>query len=397
MMKVLSQDVDFENTKGVFGKGKNGRIMTIYHGDNIDVMKKLIEDGYAESFDMIYLDGPFNSGRIFSMPIQGTSVELVNPWHELKSIQHYEKPELYLADYKKRIEHARELLSNSGVLVLQISQKEGHYLKVLLDSVFGRKHFISEVIWKVVNKPYAYRNQYGLSHESLYFYGKTENYTKKDQLLYPSIWDDVGFYEALGDEDTFYPSQKPEKLMCRILETTTNTGSLIGDFYCGSGSMTFTAESMGRRWIASDTSVHSVEVTRRRLTSIGVQPIVLNTTNEKVSDLERSWMVPLINESGINESQTVQIPLPTPVVLNEKIVLNHPDWRTWALYNVPHVTMVDGEYVFNWKLVQERVGALLSLPKEIYIQESFNESSGIHIKDIFGFYYHIGKSASLVR
>jgi hypothetical protein len=95
--------------------------MTIYHGDNIDIMKKLIDEGFAESFDMIYFDGPFNSGRIFSMPIPGTSVELVNPWHELKSMQHYEKPELYLDDYKKRIELARELLSDSGVLVLQIS------------------------------------------------------------------------------------------------------------------------------------------------------------------------------------------------------------------------------------------------------------------------------------
>ncbi|WP_171686752.1 hypothetical protein [Paenibacillus planticolens] len=99
-------------------------------------MKKLIHSGYAGSFDMIYLDGPFNSGRIFTMQVQGTDVELANPWQELKSIHFYEKPELYLADYKARIELARKLLSDRGVLVLQISQKEGHYLKVLLDTFF---------------------------------------------------------------------------------------------------------------------------------------------------------------------------------------------------------------------------------------------------------------------
>jgi hypothetical protein len=79
------------------------------------------------------------------------------------------------------------------------------------------------MIWKIIDKPYAYRSKYGLSHESIFFYGKTENYMKQDHLLYPSIWDDVGFYEALGDEDTFYPSQKPQKLMRRILEMTTQT------------------------------------------------------------------------------------------------------------------------------------------------------------------------------
>jgi DNA modification methylase len=370
--------------------------MTIYHGDNIDIMKKLIDEGFAESFDMIYFDGPFNSGRIFSMPIPGTSVELVNPWHELKSMQHYEKPELYLDDYKKRIELARELLSDSGVLVLQISQKEGHYLKVLLDSVFGRKNFICEMIWKIIDKPYAYRSQYGLSHESIFFYGKTENYTKQDCLLYPSIWDDVGFYEALGDEDTFYPSQKPQKLMRRILEMTTQTGSLVGDFYCGSGSMAFTAESMGRSWIASDTSVHAVEVTRCRLSTIGAQPIVLNT-NETESDGERYWMVPLINENGFHDSQTVQIPLPTLVVNNEDFMLDHVDWRTWALYNVPHVKMLNGVHVFDWNIVQEQVDALLSLPKEMYVQEYHHETNRIRIKDIFGFCYQFKKSASLAR
>ncbi len=367
--------------------------MNIYHGDNIDIMKKLIVEGYAGSFDMIYLDGPFNSGRIFTMPIRGTSIELVNPWDELKSIQLYEKPELYLADYKKRINLSRELLSDSGVLVLQISQKEGHYLKVLLDSVFGRDHFICEVIWKNTDKPFSYRSQYGLSHESLFFYGKTDNYIKYDQLLLPSIWDDVGFYDDLGEEDTLYPSQKPQKLMRRILEVSTKQGSLIGDFYCGSGSMPLTAESMGRRWIASDTSVHAVEVTKSRLSAIGVQPHVFST---KESEGERFWVVPLINEIGIHESQTVKIPLPTLAVHRETFVLEHEDWRIWALYNVSHVTMLNGKHIYDWNIVQERVHELLSLPKENYIKDSIRENDMIQIQDIFGLIYHFKNESILI-
>ncbi|NQX64571.1 site-specific DNA-methyltransferase [Paenibacillus alba] len=368
--------------------------MNLYHGDNFDIMKKLIDEGYAGSFDMIYLDGPFNSGRIFTRKIRGTNVELVDPWHELKSIQLYDRPELYLDDYHKRIELARELLSTSGVLVLQISQKEGHYLKVLLDAIFGREHFLCEVIWKMAEKPYPLRDQFGLSHESLFFYAKTDNYMKHNRLLFPSIWDDVGFYEELGEEDTFYPSQKPQKLMRRILEATTKRGDLIGDFYCGSGSMPFMAQAMGRRWIASDTSWQAVEVTKERLYGIGVRPHIFRIKGNLPADMEGCWEVPYINEDGIHESQKVRIPLPTLVFQDNRFVLEHEDWRTWCLYNVLHVTLREGKHMFEWDRIQERIDELLSLPKETYMLESHRGKDGdIRINDIFGcdYYYHNSK------
>ncbi|MBP1967879.1 adenine specific DNA methylase Mod [Paenibacillus aceris] len=83
---------------------------------------------------------------------------------------------------------ARELLSDRGVLVLQISQKEGHYLKVLLDTAFHRDHFICEVIWKITENPYLYHSQFGLSHESLFFYRRTALFMKNDEQIIPSIW-----------------------------------------------------------------------------------------------------------------------------------------------------------------------------------------------------------------
>lgn len=362
--------------------------MTIYHGDNLDVMTELINNGYAGSFDMIYLDGPFNSGRIFTMQVQGTNVELINPWQELKSIQFYERQELYLADYKLRLELARELLSDRGVLVLQISQKEGHYLKVLLDTVFHRDHFICEVIWKITENPYSYQSQFGLSHESLFFYGRTAHFMKNDEQLFPSIWDDVGFYDVLGQEDTLYPSQKPQKLMRRILEATTREGDLIGDFYCGSGSMPVAAELLGRRWVASDCNVHAVELTKLRLSAFGVQSPVIEMNQETGSDGNSFWQVPLINEKGIHAARTVKIPFPTLALHHGIFVLEHVDWRIWALYNVPHVTMHNGRHVFEWDRIQERVDELLLLPKESFILESFRDSSGTRVRDIFGRSYH---------
>ncbi|NOV03941.1 hypothetical protein GC097_28505 [Paenibacillus sp. LMG 31457] len=211
---------------------------------------------------------------------------------------------------------------------------------------------------------------------------------KKDGLLIPSIWDDVGFYDEFGQEDALYPSQKPQKLMRRILEATTSERDLIGDFYCGSGSMAVAAELMGRRWVASDCNVHAVELTKRRLATLGFQSPIIKTNQQIRLDCNSMWAVPLINENGIQAARTIKIPFPTLAVRHGTFVLEHVDWRLWALYNVPHVTMHNGRHAFEWERIQERVDALLSLPKESFIQESLYESSGTHVRDIFGRSHH---------
>ncbi|NHW37535.1 site-specific DNA-methyltransferase [Paenibacillus aceris] len=176
--------------------------------------------------------------------------------------------------------------------------------------------------------------------------------------------------------------------MRRILEATTREGDLIGDFYCGSGSMLVAAELLGRRWVASDCNVHAVELTKLRLSAFGVQSPVIEMNQETRSDGNSFWLVPLINENDIHAARTVKIPLPTLALHRGTFVLEHVNWRVWALYNVPYVTLNNGRHVFEWKKIQERVDELLSLPKERFIQESFHESSGIRVRDIFGRSYH---------
>src|SRR5687767_14880974 len=108
----------------------------LFYGNNLFVMKALINKGYTEKFDMIYFDGPFNSGWIFSVYNKELNEHLIDPWNEARTIKHFYNPDLYRSSYRERMEVARELLSEKGILVFQTSQKEGHYLKIILDDVF---------------------------------------------------------------------------------------------------------------------------------------------------------------------------------------------------------------------------------------------------------------------
>jgi adenine specific DNA methylase Mod len=402
-------------------------------------MEQLIKDGYRGKFDLIYFDGPFNSGRIFAMPNEKLGVNLINPWDELRGVRHYLNSELFLQDYLKRIRLAKELLSETGFLVLQIYQKEGHYLKVLLDQEFGRANFLAEIIWKMHDIPRPYHSQFGLSHECLFVYSRTSSYLKKDELFLPSVWDDIGIYETLGDENTFYPSQKPEKLMERIIEMTTEENALVGDFYCGSGSFEIVAERLNRRWMASDSSQYAMKVTQERLAKLGVTVEVytlvdhyderlvhghiynkqsdvpfslfeLNELSEAMRDqvtvvnapqfsgdvdlfskypVTFNIRMPLINANGISENEVKLVPRPKPVAESDGIHLDITDPLEWILYNIQHVEHDQNEYLFNWTALQEKVKQINQSLKNNWIADIQYDPDYTVIKDVFGTYYHI--------
>jgi DNA modification methylase len=258
---------------------------SIVLGDNLPIMEELIEKGYKGKFDMIYFDGPFNSGLVFSM-FTDQGIEFVHPWDEKKTIRNHFYPDVYLKDYKKRIALAKELLSDTGIFVLQINQIMSHYVKIVMDEIFKKEHYLMEVIWKHSPLPWSQEiNQFGYQHESLFFYSKSDNYYKKLEMTYPSVWDDVGGYD-LGEENTFFPSQKPQTLIERIIEATTKDGDLVGDFYTGSGTLPVVAEKMNRQWFACDNHAYAIQTAEERLTKMNTE-VCLHTM---VEDFNREYL-----------------------------------------------------------------------------------------------------------
>ncbi|MCM3390377.1 site-specific DNA-methyltransferase [Ureibacillus chungkukjangi] len=432
---------------------RNGSLIS---GDNLIVMNQLAQQGYIGKFDMIYFDGPFNSGLIFSNYNEQLKFDYINPWSELASLQNYFDKDGYLAEYKKRISLAKDLLSDNGVFVLQINLLEGHYVRVLLDEVFGRENFLTEVIWKNSDIPMAKpgtNSQYGCQHETIYFYSKSKNYLKKPEYVYGSVWDEISGYGQLGDENTNFPSQKPEKLIDRIIEMTTTEGALIGDFYCGSGTFPFVAERMNRNWIACETTQSAIEITRTRLSNEAIDftyhklvdefnpsylqefiyrketkvPFSVNEylgLRKKVAEsdivkiyaysydeeldfiVDREkfilyYLVPLITEEGISEYSITEIPRPTLVKANNRYELEVRDPSEWVLYNIVHVernelgcikekqTENGVTYVYNWEAILKSVNTILNKIDGNWIREVKTYKVHTTVVDVFGNHYTI--------
>jgi DNA modification methylase len=415
-------------------------------GDNLHIMEELIEKGYSGKFDMIYFDGPFNSGLIFSM-FNDQGIEFVHPWDEKKTIRNHFYPELYLSDYRKRMELARKLLSDTGMFVLQINQIMSHYVKVVLDEVFNKENYLMEVIWKHSHLPWSQEiNQFGYQHESLFFYGKSENHFKKPDMTYPSVWDDVGGYD-LGEENTFFPSQKPQSLVERIVEATTKEGDLVGDFYTGSGTLPVVAEKMNRRWFACDNHAYSMQTVEERLGRLDRQislhtlvedfneEYLVNETYHKKSNIPyslhehnglksfvgdreitinaysyaadvdlsntESFTLNIILPSSMNMDDQAEITLPRPEVhLNpEGFSFKHQDPLKWIFYHLVHVERdkfmrIDkdkktGSYLLNHDSLVEKAEEIYEKLKNNWIHSMEEKEHFIEILDQFGYRYRV--------
>ncbi|MBO1513934.1 DNA-methyltransferase [Metabacillus bambusae] len=418
-------------------------------GDNQHIMKQLIDKGYSGKFDMIYLDGPFNSGLIFSMH-NDQGIEFVHPWDEAKSIRDHFQPNLYLEDYKIRMELAKELLSDTGLIVLQTNQIMGHYVKIKLDEVFGKAHCLMEVIWKHSQTPWTFGiDQFGYQHETLFFYSKTSNYSKKKDIVYPSVWDDVGGYD-LGEENTYFPSQKPEALLKRVIKATTQEGDLVGDFYSGSGTIPYVAEKLNRRWFACDNHAYSLKTMEKRFSKRNItihvhslverfNPNYLNgTTYTKktaipfsmyeletlkefagdqvtniyaqsyLSDIDLqvnghitfNLLMPSMGDS-ISEENLGTISRPILIETKDGYSLKIENPLEWILYHVVHVE----RNKFNMIHINEKTNSykkeretLISQAKEIenqinskWIQSIEHVGNFVRIIDVFGYSYMLNK------
>lgn len=243
----------------------------VLEGENLAIMRMLLCEGYGGRFKMIYFDGPFNSGLLFSFLSQKFEFEYIPPWSQHETIHNAIDPNRYLENYRERVMLAKELLSEDGIFVLQTNQLHGHHIKVMLDDVFGRQNMMPEVIWKHSSTPWDVIPGYpvGYQHEALYFYSKSSQFAVSGSFtsVLPSIWDDIPGYGSDPDGEGDYPSQKPEKLAERIIDIMTIEGDLVGDFYCGSGSFAVAAARKGRRWLACDSSAIAARLTRERLSA----------------------------------------------------------------------------------------------------------------------------------
>ena len=270
-------------------------------GENKLVMRALLEK-FAGKINLIYIDPPFATGADFSMPIRVGEEEWIKEPSAIEVRVYRDTWGQGLASYlqmmHERLILMRELLSETGSIYVHVDSHVGHYVKVLMDEVFGYKNFQREIIWRIgwVSGYKTATKNWIRNHDTILFYTKSkDDYTfNKLHIPYPPnyvrrggdkptgegipIEDVWGLFHEEGltsiqimsfsREKVGFPTQKPEALLDRIIRASSNEGDLVADFFCGSGTTLAVAEKLNRRWIGCDISKFAIHVTRKRLLEI---------------------------------------------------------------------------------------------------------------------------------
>ena len=265
--------------------------LEIYLGDNLAVLAKLP----TEAFDLVYIDPPFNTGRKQRRKQlrtvrdeQGDRVGFRGERYRtvrLGSKSFGDRFDDYLAFLEPRLVEARRVLAPCGSLFLHIDPREVHYVKVLLDALFGRASFQNEIIWAY---DYGARTtkRWPAKHDNLLWYAKdpdayTFRYDDIDRIPYlaPGLvgpekaargktptdtwWNTI--VSPTGKEKTGYPTQKPLAIIERIVRVHSNPGDLLLDFFAGSGTLGEAAVRNGRRAVLVDDNREALDVMAKRL------------------------------------------------------------------------------------------------------------------------------------
>ena len=267
----------------------------VVHGDNATVLAKLPD----ESFQLVYVDPPFNTGgRRDRRTLRVTREQGDEAAGDRTGFggRRYSSVETGRMSYRDsfddyagflapRLEEARRLLAPSGTLYVHLDWREAHYVKVLLDGIFGRDCFLNEVIW-------AYdfggrgKDRWPAKHDTILVYVKEPggHLFEQDQItripyLAPSLVGpekaargklptDVWWHTIVptnGREKTGYPTQKPEGIVRRMVAASTMKGDWCLDFFAGSGTLGAVAAELDRRYVLIDENPEAVAVMEKRL------------------------------------------------------------------------------------------------------------------------------------
>lgn len=262
----------------------------VIHGDNGKILPHLP----AESFQMIYLDPPFNTGRRQARQTlstrrssTGTRVGFQGQTYETVKgslFSYNDSFQDYWEFLEPRLEQALRLLKPEGTLYLHLDYRESHYAKVLLDVLFGRECFLNEIIWA-----YDYgarsKTKWPAKHDNILVYVKdprnyyfnseevdrepymapglvTKEKAEKGKLPTDVWWHTI--VSPTGKEKTGYPTQKPEGIIRRMVAASSRPGDWVLDYFAGSGTLGAVAAKMQRRFVLIDQNPEAISVMKER-------------------------------------------------------------------------------------------------------------------------------------
>ena len=285
----------------------NVRTRTMFVNDNLAVLRGI----NTGCIDLVYLDPPFNSNRDYRYPVSvpemagqsafGDMWPLTDAANlEIEAIRQEDKnagdffqilkqsggPAAYILFLYPRLKEVERILKPSGTLYLHCDQTAGHYVKMMLDIIFGGDKFSNEIVW-CYSSGGASKKRFSKKHDVIF------RYCDEDQAVFNTLrvdyssmmsrdkkhkhkfhpdgkimldwWVDIPFVNPMAKERTGYPTQKPVALLERIIKASSNEGDVVLDPFAGCATTAIAAERLGRQWVGIDFSEAAAILVNERL------------------------------------------------------------------------------------------------------------------------------------
>jgi DNA modification methylase len=283
----------------------------LIQGDNKDIMKSLLQT-YENKINLIYIDPPFATGGDYELKMligENDAYEVTKAYSDS-----WEGGiDAYMDFLYERLILMKNLLAKDGSIYVHLDWHISHYIKIIMDEIFGKENFKNEIIWAYPAASAKTRKFFIRSFDTILFYTKSKNYTfnddpniymeysdrvkfalKSDERgtyyhrggshngkklsqkvyiknmgIFPrDVWTDLPYIRANTLEYQAFSTQKPERLLKRIILASSNEDDIVADFFCGTGTTLVVAEKLGRRWIGSDLGKNAINISRKRILDI---------------------------------------------------------------------------------------------------------------------------------
>lgn len=299
----------------VVGKNPNHNLML--RGECLSACAYLKEKGMK--VDLVYIDPPFASGADYAKkvyirrnPKVAEAIKQAETEIDSEELRNFEEKmygdvwdkERYLNWMYENLMAIKSVMSDTASIYVHLDWHIGHYVKILMDEIFGEDKFRNEIVWCYTG-PTNQKNNFPRKHDLIFLYDKSEQYVfnsdsvrigfkkstktggktslagkqndsvleeldKKGKIV-EDWWIDIADLGKVHTQDVGYATQKPEALLERIIKASSNEGMLVADFFGGSGVTAAVANRLGRKFIHCDIGINSIETTRDRLRKAGAE------------------------------------------------------------------------------------------------------------------------------
>ena len=310
--------------KAVIATAVNWKNRTLFIGDNLDVMRAM----NSGTIDLIYLDPPFNSKRLYQS-LSGTSFKDFWTFDDLREVEfgllahqnqkaydvaraagqvHGKGMQAYLTMMATRLIECRRLLKETGSIYLHCDPSANAYLRLLMDAIFGKDNFRNEIVWHYNRWTIKSKKSFPKLHDTILFYAKSKK-TKINPILVPNLTPNPSQYVSAKDEDgktvvkkdasgkpikrtpsshlvvgstwdipiispnskerVGQKTQKPQALLERIIKASSNSGDIVLDPFCGCATTLVQSDIMSRHWVGIDIDRMAIKKINQRMTGAG--------------------------------------------------------------------------------------------------------------------------------